>query len=350
MTTFEKIHYRRAKRNSVDLVREQKRRGTFFRAFAYASTALAVVTACLSGPLMGLCVFAMSAYSVAAMEPGRAATALGLVPARTVNYVNGIQGVAASGTATLNIPVNRRYHSLRIRTTNAAGALTDPTTIVSNVQLIVNGVTMLNTTPLTLINKAKTFRITPGTGEIPVFFTQPWRNDTRTAEATSWDLFGQGTFVLKMTFLNPGGGVGIEAVQADFDFLRNVGRDGKAFLAILKCTDISFVMPNGVGDITTIPTNYPLQRIFMTVSANAISLVRVYGDGQVVVWEATKTQNQDLLNANLITGTFFEYPLIFDYDSKLGSNLKTKDLDVQVTSTGALTITAHVEQLVPGFV
>ena len=39
---------------------------------------------------------------------------------RLVNYVPGIQGVTSGGIATVNIPVDRRYHSLRILTTNAA--------------------------------------------------------------------------------------------------------------------------------------------------------------------------------------------------------------------------------------
>ena len=75
---------------------------------------------------------------------------------RLVNYVPGIQGVSSGGIATVNIPVDRRYHSLRILTTNAAGTLTDPTTIVSLVELVVNGIVIRTGAPATFINIAKT--------------------------------------------------------------------------------------------------------------------------------------------------------------------------------------------------
>ena len=58
---------------------------------------------------------------------------------RIVNYVPGIQGVADSSVATLNLPVNRRYHSLHIQTL-ANGVAADATLNASLVELIVNGI------------------------------------------------------------------------------------------------------------------------------------------------------------------------------------------------------------------
>ena len=286
---------------------------------------------------------------------GPAAYALGITTPRLVNYIPGIQGVTSGGIATVNVPVDRRYHTMRILTTNAAGTLTDPTTIVSLVELVVNGIVIRSWAPATYINLAKTYRYTPGTGEIPIFFTEFWRNQNpRSAEATSWDMFGQQTFVVRLTFLSPGGGVGIQSIVADYDLKRNTRRDpatGKdvPFLAIVKCSDISIVAASGTNDVTTIPVNWPIQRIFTDVSANAISSVQIYGDNNVKVWEATKTENQYLLNANALTGTFFEYPVPFDYDDRLESNLKTSTIDFRLVTTGALTATFHLCQLVPGY-
>lgn len=273
---------------------------------------------------------------------------------RFVNYVPGIQGVSSGGIATVNAPVNRRYHSLRILTTNAAGVLTDPTTIVSLVELVINGVVMRSCTPATFINKAKTYKYTPATGEIPIFFTEPWRNESPSAaEATSWDLFGQSTFVIRLTFLSPGGGVGIQSILADFDGKRNVKRDASGnqvpFLAIIKSTDISIVGASGQNDITTIPTSYPIQRLYTDVSANAISKVEFYGDNNVKILESTKGENALLLGGNDISASFFEYPIIFDYDNRLSSNLTTATLDMRVFTTGAATITLHLDQMVDGF-
>lgn len=273
---------------------------------------------------------------------------------RFVNYVPGIQGVAAGGIATVNVPVNRRYHSLRILTTNAAGTLTDSTTICSLVELVVNGIVIRSGPPAAFINIAKTYRYTPATGEIPIFFTEFWRNESPSAaEATSWDLFGQASFVIRLTFLSPGGGVGIQSILADFDGKRNLRRNAQGqmepFLAIVKQFDVSITAASGVNDITNLPTSYPLQRIFTDISANAISRVEVFADNNVKVWEGTKAENQILLNANDITATFFEYPVIFDYDARVGSNLSTSQLQVRVTTTGAATLTFRVHQMVNGF-
>lgn len=273
---------------------------------------------------------------------------------RLVNYVPGIQGVSSGGIATVNIPVDRRYHSLRILTTNAAGTLTDPTTIVSLVELVVNGIVIRTGAPATFINIAKTWKYTPGTGEIPIFFTEFWRNESpRAAEATSWDMAGQQSFVLRLTFLSPGGGVGVQSILADFDGKRNTRRDstGKEvpFLAIIKQFDVSVVAGSGTNDVTTIPTNWPIQRIFTDISANAVSSVQIYGDNNVKVWEGTKVENQYLLNPNDITATFFEYPVIFDYDDRIESSLKTSYLDFRAVTSGAATLTFHVHQMVPGF-
>ncbi len=326
-----------------------------FAAFASALCLVAcLVTAVTSGPAMAGAFFMLSTAIGFSLNPvGSLGFVAGMGGLRMVNYITGFQGIANSGTATLNIPTNRRYHSLRLWCT-IAGTLSDPTTVISSLQLVVNGQIMLEATPAQLINLAKTFRVTPGTGELPIFFTEPWRNDTRTAEATSWDMFGQNTFVLRATFLNPGGAVGC-TVTSDFDLERNVRfnprtQKQEAFLAILKRFNVSINSPSGNGDVTTLPLNYPIQRILLSVSANAISDVLITVDGSNKIFEATKAENQNLLNANLLTGTFFEYPIIFDYNSKLGANLKAQNLDVRLNCSGANTTTFHVMQLVPGYV
>jgi hypothetical protein len=273
---------------------------------------------------------------------------------RFINYIPGIQGIASGGIATVNAPVNRRYHSIRILTTNAAGTLTDPTTIASLVELVVNGIVIRSAAPATYVNIAKYYGYTPGTGEIPIFFSEFWRDESPAAsEATSWDLFGQQTFVIRVTFLSPGGGVGIQSILSDFDGKRNLRRDSSGnlvpFLAIVKQTDISLNLANGTNDITTIPTSWPIQRLFLDVSANAISSVQFYGDNNVKVIEATTTENQYMLKGNNRAPTNFAFPIEFDYDDRIDSNLSTSTLDLRVVTSGALTLTAHLCQMVNGY-
>jgi hypothetical protein len=338
-----------------------------FKPVAMAS--LAVLTTCpIYGKVTDLAAPTRSAFERLTAPVKAFSAALGGTP-RVGNYIPGIQGVGNGAVATVNAPVDRRYHSVRILTTNAAGALTDPTLIVSLVELVVNGVTIRQGAPATFINIAKTYRYTPGTGEIPIFFTEFWRNESpRAAEVTSWDMFGQATFVIKLTFLTPGsGGVGIQNILADFDLQRNTRTvdvrsaaeiaAGAApmykrqnFLAIIKQTDTAQNANSGTNDQTTLPLAWPIQRIFMDVSANAISSLQVFIDNNVKQWEFTKAENADILNANDITASFFEYPLIFDYDDKvLDSNLRTSYLDIKYITTGACTVTFHLHQLVNGY-
>lgn len=273
---------------------------------------------------------------------------------RTINYIPGIQGVASSGVATVNIPVNRRYHSLRVLLTNAAGVLTDATTIASLIELIVNGQVMRSGAPKTFIDLAKLYGYTPATGEVPFFFSEPWRNESPGAmEATSWDLFGQATFTARITFLAPGGGVGVQSILGDFDGKRNTRRDSNGneipFLAIVKQTDLAFNAASGLNDIVTIPTSFPLLRIMADVSANAISKVELFGDGNAKILESTKAENAIMLNANGLAAASYEFPLVLDYDNRVLQGLKTSALDYRVTTTGALTLTLHVHQLANGY-
>ena len=342
---------------TVNLLREHNRTArrvaVIGKVLFAVGAALALTAAIVSGLPAALGVASVIGLgAVGAAVTGETAV-LGLTP-RFVNYIPGLQGVASGGIATVNAPVNRRYHSLRILATNAAGVLTDATTIISLVELVVNGVTIRSGAPATFINLAKFYKYTPATGEIPIFFTEFWRNESpQAAEATSWDMYGQQTFVIRLTFLSPGGGVGVQSILADFDGQRNMRRDAAGnmvpFLAIMKQTDITIVGANGTNDVTTIPVNWPIQRLFVDVSANAISSVQFFGDNNVKVWEATKAENALMLNANDLAATNFEYPIPFDYDDKLSSNLSTSTLDLRIVTTGALTFTFHLVQLVPGY-
>lgn len=266
---------------------------------------------------------------------------------RYQNYIDGITGVANSGSGTMKIPVDRRYHGIDLRCT-VAGALADPTTVISRIIIDVGGVEMINMTPEQLLDEARAWGITPGTGELPIFFTQPWMRSNRQQEATSWDLFGQSSCTARITFLNPGGGaVGLTAL-ADFDLIRNLGLDPitkqmKPVANILKKFSLTQGLVSGANNITNIPTNRPIQRIIMDVSANAISSVLITADS-VKVMEATKAENDDMLGREGIDAGQSEYPIFFDKQRKLSSSLVAQTLNLQVTTTGVLTLTALVIQ------
>lgn len=93
-------------------------------------------------------------------------------------------------------------------------------------QLLVNGSPAGDLTAQQESNRALFNNITISLGQLPFFFTEPWRNAQgrpgfpNPAKITSWDMAGQNTFAIKMA-VNPGyqsvGCVGIY----EYDFIRN---------------------------------------------------------------------------------------------------------------------------------
>lgn len=262
--------------------------------------------------------------------------------------VTGFQGVANSGNGTLRLANRFRYHKLTIFTT-VAGALANPTTVASNIKLKVDGVTIRDMSPDQCIRLAKFHGITPGTGEIPIFFSEPWLADPRTREMFSWDLVGQGPFTLEMTFLNPGGGaVGIQKVVAEVDTVRNQlrstvkGAAGEPFLRIIKAKNETFISAGAgrLGDVA-IDRTLPIRRLFCDVSAGVITDVSITADSvslydQIIV----ATELADVLNQWKKDGTQFTgVALAFDMDGLARSKLIAQNLEVKFNFSAAATLT-----------
>lgn len=266
------------------------------------------------------------------------------MPLRFLQNITGIQGVANSGNGTVILPPGFRYHALTLFTT-VAGALADPTTVISTIRLKVGGVTIREMTADQCIRLAKLYKITTGTGEVPIFFSEPWLADPRTREMFSWDLFGQGKFVLECVFLNPGGGaVGIQNIVAEMDTVRNTMPDGKGgsmpFLRIVKAKNETFVFSGAarLGN-TGLDKSLPIRRLLIDASANTFSDVEVISDSLSVINQTTLTQITNQLNHYGIDATKFTMPLVFDFDGLARSKLSSAALEVKLTSTGALTAT-----------
>lgn len=261
---------------------------------------------------------------------------------RFLQNITGMQGVAAASVGSVVLPPSLRYHALTIFCT-ANGVLADPTTVCSNFKLKVGGVTIRDMSPDQAIRLAKLYKITPGTGQIPIFFSEPWLADPRTREMFSWDLVGQGKFTLEMTFLSPGGGPGIQNIVAEVDTVRNVVTDPKTkaqtpFLKIIKAKTESFIFAGAsrLGNVT-LDKSLPIRRLLIDASANSFSDVEVIADSVSIVNQTTLTQLTNLLNNYGIDASKFTMPLVFDFDGLARSKLSAQALEVRLTATGALT-------------
>lgn len=275
---------------------------------------------------------------------------------RNINFINGINGVVAGGVATLDITTGRRYHALKafLSATVSGSPSTDPTAIVSSARLLVNGVVMRDLTPAQVIGIAKLNGITPDTttGELPFYFSEPWRASVIGEESTSWELPANATFTLELVFLSTAVAPAC-VVEAAYDYGRNVDGAGKPFLAIVKQLRFTRTNPVGALDITDLPQVYPIQRIHLTVSSGTISSLEVWND-TVKVMEGNTANLNDFYKDYKLTpsASGFSLSAVFDYTQQISDALfvLNSNLNVRPTNSAAGAITAVVEHRAPGYV
>jgi hypothetical protein len=273
---------------------------------------------------------------------------------RIINLLSGINGVVAGGNATLSIPVGRRYHSLKcfLSATVGGNPSTDPTAIITAARLLVNGVVMRDLTPQQVIDIAGLNGITAdaATGELPFYFSEPWRASVIGEESTSWDVTNQSTFTLELTFaagaVNPAC-----TVEAAFDYGRNRDASGKDFLAIVKQLRFSRANPAGAVDLTDLPQVFPIQRIHIDVSAGTVTSLEVWND-TVKVMEGNTAALNDFYKDYGLTGTVFGVSAVFDFTQQISDALfvTNQNLNVRPVCSNAGTLTAIVEHRTPGYV
>jgi hypothetical protein len=274
---------------------------------------------------------------------------------RIINILSGINGVVAGGAATLDIPVGRRYHALKayLSATVGGNPSTNPEEIISSARLLVNGVVMRDLTPLQIINIAKLNGVTPdtATGELPFYFSEPWRASVIGEESTSWDMTVQSKFTLEMTFLSTAVAPAC-VVEAAFDYGRNRDEKGNAFLAIVKQLRFTRSNPAAAVDITDLPQIYPIQRIHLQVSAGTISSLEVWNDTVKVMEGLTVNLNDFWKDYKLVPAGLFSLSAVFDFTQQISDALfvTNQNLNVRPTCSTAGSITAVVEHRAPGYV
>lgn len=272
---------------------------------------------------------------------------------RILNFINGIEGVGSGNTATANIPVNRRYHALKVfpAGTDGTGATTDPVRLIARVRLYVNGVVIRDLTPTMILKIAALNGITVATGELPIYFSEPWRASVLGEELPSWDLAGQIKTTLEITYLGSLTGLST-AIIAAFDYSRNFEvKNGVnvALLNIIKQKVRNYNANSGVYDVTTLPIENPIQRILLQTSTGTISQVETYRDNEKVQ-EGLTAENSAFLKDYKMDASQFSFPLVFDFEQQLSSALLVaKDLLLKVTSSAANTLSVIVEERAPDY-
>lgn len=125
--------------------------------------------------------------------------------------LNKIQGVAAGGTATIELPTNVRYHQIVLQyDTSTAGGATEANmeTEVTEVRCLIDEVVQRKASAAQIFDinrtKGKTPEVGDGTlpGFIPLFFSEPQRETKAEREATAWGMQGVGNFTIEVDIAN----------------------------------------------------------------------------------------------------------------------------------------------------
>lgn len=180
-------------------------------------------------------------------------------------------------------------------TSTGTASPVNPATLITSLKLLVNGVNMRDINVLDVLKIATANGQQLRLGELPIYFTAPWRNVNQQNELESWDLFGQSTFQLQ---------IGISSVASlpsligtmEFDYMRNArpGPNNSVVPFLQPLAQHSFTWPivAGRNDINTLPFSYPISRMFFQGSdPGEISQVEIYQDGNKV-FEGTLAQLQ----------------------------------------------------------
>jgi len=299
--------------------------------------------------------------------------------------VSGIAGAATGWTTgDKGVIADATGAGATFTATAAAGALTalvydpasatptavNPLLVIGAIQISVNGSPIIDTSAALEINRALFNNALISYGQLPIFFTEPWRNINRWPAITSWDLAGQKTFSVKFFFLPGFVNIGVAGVY-EYDFIRNTiaGEiDGPTYQAAIAAGNApapllqiiarhTFTPQLNGGDsiINNIPFNWPILRMHMVAGTPAtLTKVIINQDGQIAeqgqVGASAGGAVLDQLRESLIEYGFntaiFDYSYVADKSQRIQDALKVgASLKLTVTSTIAEGLTILQERL-----
>ena len=189
-------------------------------------------------------------------------------------------------------------------------------------------------------------------GQLPIYMSEPWRRITSHEEASSWDLAGQSTYQITGR-ISQGVYQPTLTGMLEFDFLRNqsrgnAARPAKAFLRPVKQHSYNFNVSAGQNTITTLPVEFPIQRLFF-YGPSLPYYLEIDQDGNKVLEGSAEQINQMLRDYGFNTDVF-DVAAVFDVNQRLHSALKVqKTLKVKVWATNADQLTIIEESSPPAF-
>lgn len=210
---------------------------------------------------------------VTAISPHSGSAGSGFTTGDTITFTDAT-GKGFVGTVTASAGA---VTSIAITSTGTPTAV-NPGKVIGTIQQLVNGSPVRDTTAQDELNCALFNAETISLGQLPIFYTEPWRNFNRWPDITSWDMAGQSTFAHKMV-INPGYQQVNVVGTYEYDFVRNTvqgpidqqtfqaalaaGKAPAPVLHLIARHNFTPTLNAGVNILTgqQIPFNWPILRM-----------------------------------------------------------------------------------------
>ena len=256
-----------------------------------------------------------------------------------------VTGVQVGKTATLDLPIGPRYHTIRLTASDTAGETV--TSIIDEMRLKINGkvertMTADDLNQLNLLmgsiyglHAAGTAAIgNNGYAEIlPIFFAEPWRKDLTAQDGLAWNTGNLSTFQLEIDVKAAAAGASLSALaEVDTSIITSGTSAGQ---------------PNPIGKITLweklqIPVNgspsecgqnfKDLSGYLQQISFFDSNITKVeIKVNDFLIREATKQENDSILVERGMSPVSGRFDVVFDHDDVLDSALP-------LTNSGGVTI------------
>lgn len=275
---------------------------------------------------------------------------------RRYEPISGVEGVSPGGSATAKLPDNRRHLMVKLLASATIGGVTvtDPTQIIDTVIHQVKGKTIReeSAADLIAIRKLNGLGVDPSSA-LNLYYAEPNRAAVNDELLSAWDTFGAThDFTLKVKLLSAGITNPTLHVVDAYDSSVMTDAKGAKVRQILKRTPYTYNFGTN-GDITNLPVDLPIQRIYLKGSSQPITHVKVIVNDTETVHDLDAADYKSILNDYGLDFTAFganAYPLCFDVEQQLLKRLEgIRSLTIKVTSAGAQGVTALLEQAAPDY-
>ena len=245
-------------------------------------------------------------------------------------------GVAAGKTATFDVPVGPRYHTIWLETGDTAKDIV--TSIIGDIRLKINGKVQrtMSAEELDALNTSMGVNGeygrkeeddgTPGDGHIvttrlPIFLAEPWRKQPAVADGLAWGTGNVSTFQIEVDLKAGATGVTLSGyVEADYSTSRDAnGNEVQPPIGVISKWFRQQIAINGTTqDITTFPRRDFYQQI--SFFDGDIDSVVVQTDS-IIQRDLTAARNAGILESREMDPSDDRFDVVFDYDDLITSGL-----------------------------